>query len=324
MSCTKTILDYFNEDCWNLVLGYVPLQDIVRTERASRQWQRMVLTYLSHTRICIKMDYSFRDDEEVTGVVQNVRCAVLRKPYMPSFESWACKMGSSVVAGYCSEKSFNIIGENCPNLEGVTFLNLPEELLLNNRYPNFRCLRKLRFIDCLSMTDNTLSQYIASPVLEELLLFFNNQVTGQCFTTIRSPNFKSLDFKYCKALACQLLAVAKDHFSELTKLVLECINAVNIEGDFGEKDEPFDDIVLVLEKTMKLEYLSTWEFGRYLDNFFESVYRLRYLKELQIDSYGTDENIAEVTRRCLQLRLLKYQACESKCDIDRYHGFSQI
>ncbi|XP_061705294.1 uncharacterized protein LOC133516398 isoform X2 [Cydia pomonella] len=308
--CSKTILDYFNEDCWNLVLGYVPLQDIIRTERASRQWQKMVLTYLSHTRICIKMNYyRIWDDNEVTGVVQNVRCAFLRETYMASFKSWTCKLGTSVVAGYCTEKSFNVIGENCPNLEGVTFLNIPEELLLNNQYENFRRLERLRFIDCFSMTDNSLSQYIASPVLEELLIFFNDQVTGQCFTNIRSPNFKSLDFKYCKALACRLLAVASHHFSELRKLVLECINAVNIEGDFREKEEPFDAMVLVLDKTTKLEYLSTWEFGRYLDNFFESVCQLSCLKELEIDTYGTDKNIAEVARRCPQLRILKFQAC---------------
>ncbi|XP_061705297.1 uncharacterized protein LOC133516398 isoform X5 [Cydia pomonella] len=321
--CSKTILDYFNEDCWNLVLGYVPLQDIIRTERASRQWQKMVLTYLSHTRICIKMNYyRIWDDNEVTGVVQNVRCAFLRETYMASFKSWTCKLGTSVVAGYCTEKSFNVIGENCPNLEGVTFLNIPEELLLNNQYENFRRLERLRFIDCFSMTDNSLSQYIASPVLEELLIFFNDQVTGQCFTNIRSPNFKSLDFKYCKALACRLLAVASHHFSELRKLVLECINAVNIEGDFREKEEPFDAMVLVLDKTTKLEYLSTWEFGRYLDNFFESVCQLSCLKELEIDTYGTDKNIAEVARRCPQLRILKFQACNgtiSSTDVG-YHS----
>ncbi|XP_048006655.1 uncharacterized protein LOC125241992 [Leguminivora glycinivorella] len=309
MSCTKTVLDYLNEDCWNLVLGYVPLQDVIRTERTCRQWQKMILAYLSHTRICVKVDYRFQDDEEVTGVVQNTHCVILREKYMASFESWTLKLGTSVVAGSCSEKSLKVIGENCPNLEGVMFLNLPEEMLLNNQYENFRHLRKLRFIDCIPMTDKSLSQYIASPVLEELLICFNVQVTGQCFTNIQSANFKALVFKYCKALACQLLALAKEHFSELTKLVLEGINAVNIEGDFDEKDEPFGDIVLVLDKTKKLEYLSTWEFGRYLDNFFESVCQLSCLKELEIDTYATDENIVEVTRRCQQLRVLKYQAC---------------
>ncbi|XP_073964550.1 uncharacterized protein [Choristoneura fumiferana] len=42
-----TILDVLNADCWRLVLDYVPVGDVVRSERVSRAWQQVVRDYLA-------------------------------------------------------------------------------------------------------------------------------------------------------------------------------------------------------------------------------------------------------------------------------------
>lgn len=46
-STNNTILDILNTDCWKIILDYASINDIVRSERVSRQWQQMVWDYLA-------------------------------------------------------------------------------------------------------------------------------------------------------------------------------------------------------------------------------------------------------------------------------------
>ncbi|XP_061720589.1 uncharacterized protein LOC133527549 isoform X3 [Cydia pomonella] len=70
-----TILDYLNEDCWRAVLDYVPVKDIICSERVSSHWQRIVLLYLSHMRFLI----TYKDHYQCLGVPMEI-------PNVTSFE----------------------------------------------------------------------------------------------------------------------------------------------------------------------------------------------------------------------------------------------
>ncbi|CAH2087520.1 unnamed protein product [Euphydryas editha] len=44
------ILDILNQDCLTHILTYVPIRDLIRSERVSKRWQNMVQEYLQGTR----------------------------------------------------------------------------------------------------------------------------------------------------------------------------------------------------------------------------------------------------------------------------------
>ncbi|XP_047987371.1 uncharacterized protein LOC125227179 isoform X3 [Leguminivora glycinivorella] len=141
----RTILDYLNEDCWRAVLQFVPAKDLIRTERASRRWQEVLLWYLKGTGVHIAIaEYHKEDNPSV--------CRAKRSSYT-SFESWTKKLGSLVVDTYCiGLKSLEIIKENCPNLETLTLKDVqcktPKLLLHHNLNDNFKCLQSLKLHSC--------------------------------------------------------------------------------------------------------------------------------------------------------------------------------
>lgn len=60
-SQSYTILDVLNQDCLIHVLSYVPIRDLIRSERVSKRWQNMVQEYL-HGKLfnkCSELKYKY-------------------------------------------------------------------------------------------------------------------------------------------------------------------------------------------------------------------------------------------------------------------------
>ncbi|XP_063625568.1 uncharacterized protein LOC134797272 [Cydia splendana] len=288
-----TVLDYLNEDCWRAVLEYVPIRDIICTERASCRWQRAMLAYLREARI-------------------GIECRMLRfsKQFLSrrimrweipehSFEKWTYKLGTSVVAIYCvSEEMLQIIRKNCPHIEALIIYDPEEKMLLRNQIKNLDHLRKLSFQKCYSISDQCISEFIGSKALEELKVVNNDQVTGQCLTNIDPRNLKSLTLDSCRSLQHHHLEIACRRFNELTKLELNELHR-----------ELYEHIPLLLDNLPKLEHLSIideFDFAFVeFDNYYESICKLGNLKDLRLHVQNiTNEDLEKVTRCCKELRSL--------------------
>ncbi|XP_063358745.1 uncharacterized protein LOC134648193 [Cydia amplana] len=299
----RTILDYLNtnECCWRAVLRYVPVKDLIRTERASRRWQEVVLTYLkgAQVRITIKEYNTTKEEPKVCW---------LRRSSFKSFESWTKKreLGSLVVATYCvGVKNLEIIKENCPNIEALELQDVqcraPKQLRPHNLRDNFKRLQQLTIKSC-SITDSCVNQFLADKALEGLTLSWCDELTGACFKHMDLSNLKSLEIDMCCGFESQHMLPAFDRLSELTKL-----NLYNISSEF------FDEIHVGLDKMPKLEKLDlnndqTIRGGE--DG--EQLSQLTRLKHLRLAYQLFDDGIDAITRCCTELVVLDLSDCRCK------------
>ncbi|XP_061728048.1 uncharacterized protein LOC133533109 [Cydia pomonella] len=298
------ILDYLNEDCWRAVLDYIPVSDIIKSERVCKQWQRVVLVYLRGVRIGIEHPYPSLGSNEL----HRSASWLLVKDIKPgsSFENWTNKLGSSVASTFCdTEKCLRIIGENCPNLEAVKFMKLSDKLLSSSRYENFRWLQRVCFINCPYVTDRCVSSYATSYALEELEIHHNRLVEGQCFSKIK-PELKSLVINQCRALKYGHLQLALDRFRNLTKLVL-----ILYANDF---DLSF--VAAAVSGMHKLEHLELYHPRKFFLNCFDTIFLqavcgLKSLRHLGGEVVYTDQQLERVCRCCKELRSLDLEYCHS-------------
>ncbi|XP_063375782.1 uncharacterized protein LOC134663349 [Cydia fagiglandana] len=297
----RTILDYFNtnEYCWRAVLRYVHVKDLIRTERASRRWQEVVLTYLKGARICITIGkYNINEEPNV--------CRLNRSSFN-SFESWTKKkeLGSLVVAAYCvGLKNLEIIKENCRNIEALELQDVqcraPKQLRPHNLRDNFKRLQQLTLISC-SITDSCVNQFVADKALEGLKFYDCDALTGACFKKMNLSNLKSLEIDMCSGFESQHMLPAFDRLSELTKL-----NLCNISSEFLE------EIQVGLDKMPKLEKLDLNNDQTIRgEECGEQLSRLARLKQLRLAYQMSDEDIEAITRCCTELVILDLSDCRS-------------
>ncbi|XP_061723725.1 uncharacterized protein LOC133529954 isoform X1 [Cydia pomonella] len=296
----RTILDYLNDDCWRAVLNYVPVRDMICTERTSREWQRTMLLYLSTVRISIgKWWNKNKNDHNFVVITKDADFS--------SFELWSKKLGHTVVAfeKYCGDtEECMVLRNNCSNLEVLKLTNV--SMLQEQRSPNteeyFPELQRICFESCDSATDDCLSSFITSRNLEELEILINNLMTGRCLNSIKSTKLKSLVFRNCKYLGFEPLMSIADRLGGLTKFVLA-----------RSRRRMHDQIYLLLNKMPKLEYLTIQiTDGAHLDEqeldsiaFYEVVSRLAHLKHLSSNFVVWEGYLEQVTQGCKELETLK-------------------
>ncbi|XP_063618242.1 uncharacterized protein LOC134791154 [Cydia splendana] len=289
----RTILDYLNEDCWRAVLQYVPAQDLIRTERASRQWQAMVLTYLQGVHINIeKNDWNKKENP--------LNTCTLKPSEHKSFESWIKKLGASVASIYCvSLENLAMIIENCPNLGSLQLYRIEcteSELRPYNLHDNFKFLQRVSFYRC-SVGDTTFSQFIADKALEKIEFRYCRYLTGLCFSTINTTNLKSLVLESCSNLQFIQHSVA-DHLGGLTELK---VTRVNKEIGY--------DVQFELEKMAKLEQLEL-QCSNMIHGFPEKLGQLPRLEHLGLSFYLDDWDLKKMLQCCGALRSLELLDCE--------------
>ncbi|XP_063528951.1 uncharacterized protein LOC134740446 [Cydia strobilella] len=292
-----TILDYLNEDCWRAVLQYVPVQDLIRTERASRRWQAVVLTYLQGIRITIT-------ESEKTH--HNTCRLESSENTIKSFESWTQKLGTSVVRTYCnlrlSLESLAVIKENCPNIEALElqFANslATGQLISHNLRENFKFVQQVSFSEC-SISDPCVSEFLADRALQQLEFFYCHAVTGLCFNTINLSNLKSLKIHACHAMKPKYILPIIDRLGELMTLEVAWVPI-----------ELLDEMQLVIDKMSRLERLELIDGLRRRCNSSEPMSRLARLKHLKLSCQLGDYDVEAVTRGCQELTTLDLSDCQ--------------
>ncbi|XP_063529964.1 uncharacterized protein LOC134741126 [Cydia strobilella] len=285
----RTILDYLNEDCWRAVLQYVPVQDLIRTERASRRWQGMVLTYLEGVRIIIE-----REDLNKEKILLKYNICSLKTSRYKSFINWTNKLGPSVVSTYCHKlENLAIINENCPNLEGLQLSRIVSgpELLRHNLNDNFKFLRELSFQGC-SIQDSHVTEFIADRALEKLDIRNCAHLRGLCFDSLNLSNLKSL------TLECNTELYASN----------DLLSIIDRRSD-GEMQT-------VLYKMPKLECLELH--GGYVHGnvLSEQLSRLSRLKQLSVTCQLEYRHVEVITRCCQELRSLELLDCQYLMGVD--------
>ncbi|XP_047987343.1 uncharacterized protein LOC125227160 [Leguminivora glycinivorella] len=290
----RTILDYLNEDCWRAVLQYVPVQDLIRTERASRQWQAVLLTYLRGIHITIV---------ERGEVHHNTLKLTLSEDTIESFEIWTQKLGSSVVDTYCNSlESLAIIKENCPNINALKLQfsesPAPEQLLPFNLRENFKFVQQVYF-SCYNISDPCVSEFLADRALQELEFYSCHAMTGLCFNTINLSNLKSLVIDYCRIMEPKYILPVIDRLGELTKLKVATVPY-----------EILEEMQMVLDKMPKLEWLELFDDLRMSCHTSEPLSRLTRLKHLKISCQLGDCDVEAVTRNCQELTTLDLPDCQ--------------
>ncbi|XP_061708108.1 uncharacterized protein LOC133518438 [Cydia pomonella] len=291
----RTILDYLNEDCWRAVLQYVPIKDLIKTERASRRWQGVVLTYLKGAGVRITIE---EYDSEKKPV-----CTLKQSSYK-SFESWTQKLGFLVEATYCvGLKSLAVIKKNCPNIEALKLKKVqsrtPKLLRRHNLRDNFKSLKRLTFDSC-AITDSCVDQFVADKALEGLKFYCSYSLTGAFFKNMNLSNVKYLEIDLCKDFESKHLLPAFDRLSELTKLKLSTISGEFLEG-----------IQVGLDKMPKLEKLYLDDDERMRGECGQQLSRLTRLKHLRLAYQMFDEDIEAITRCCQELVTLDLSDCRS-------------
>lgn len=298
-----TILDYLDEDCWRAVLQFVPVQDIVKSERVSRRWQQVVLLYLKGTR------FSFVSIEVFDYAdPSNAFMFILPKSMYESFESWTTKLGKSVAGTYCmNHESLKKLTENCPNLEALTLIKLDEPKASKKRFQqnlikHLQCVKQLCFSTS-NISDRFVSQSIADKALEELEFHDCYEITGECLISANLSNLKFLAFKMCLQLQARHIISFTNQLGELTKLEL-----IDIPKNISKK------IQLVLDKMPKLEWLEINTHRRRMNPCYlvkyEPLCRLSHLKYLNTNLKVTDESVEAITRCCKELQTLELGDCE--------------
>ncbi|XP_061707821.1 uncharacterized protein LOC133518208 [Cydia pomonella] len=304
----QTILDYLNEDCWRAVLKYVPVQDIIRTESTSRQWQRVVLQYLQGVHISILCDNDKSRKTNPNACVLKLSQSMYFLNYK-SFVMWISKLGTSVAAAYCDNLETLIrIRENCPNLESLTLHSLHNQCSccgLLERFPynlnmDFPCLQGLYFYSC-NISDSCITNFIADKALEELEICNCQRVTGDFFNTINLSNVKSLALESFDDLDSEHLFSAVERLVELKKLVLNLM-----------PEDTFKGIQVLLDMMPKLEYLEIYD--EKLETMpcydYKPLSRLSCLKHLDVQYQLSDEAAEAILRGCKDLRTLEFRNCE--------------
>ncbi|XP_063375823.1 uncharacterized protein LOC134663389 [Cydia fagiglandana] len=293
VSNDRTILDYLNEDCWRAVLQYVPAQDLIRTERASRRWQALVLTYLQGVHIHIEKNDRNKKENPLNT-------CTLKPSEHKSFESWIKKLGASVASIYCvSLENLAMIIENCPNLGALQLYRIEctdSELRQYNLHDNFKFVQRVSFYRC-SVGDTTFSQFIADKVLEKIEFRYCRYLTGLCFSSINTTNLKSLVLESCSNLQFLEHSVA-DHLGSLTELK---VTRVNKEIGY--------DVQFELEKMANLERLELL-CSNMIHGFPEKLGQLPRLEHLGLSFYLDDWDLKKMLQCCGALRSLELLDCE--------------
>ncbi|XP_047987892.1 uncharacterized protein LOC125227594 [Leguminivora glycinivorella] len=292
----RTILDYLNEDCWRAVLQFVPIKDLIRTERASRRWQEVLLSYLKGARVHIAIaEYDNEKKPNVIGVSRSL---------YTSFESWTKKLGSLVVNTYCiGLKSLETIKENCPNLVTLTLKDVqcetPELLLRHNLNDNFKCLQRLKLESC-KIPDSCMNKFVAEKALQELKFYCCDSLTGLCLKSMDLSNLKLLEINLSKDFESKHVLPVFDRMSELKTLKVS-----DVSGEFLE------EIQIGLDKMPKLEKLELDDDERMRGECGQQLSRLTELKHLRLAFQMFDEDIEAITRCCKELVTLNLSDCRS-------------
>ncbi|CAG4943435.1 unnamed protein product [Parnassius apollo] len=296
------ILDVLNRDCLNHVLSYVPIRDLIRSERVSKRWQQLIQEFLLGVRI-FKTSWW----QHVPVILTT---AVLRRVLQ--------KVGGSITRLHIdhnwtalNDRTAHTVGKFCPNLEELKVVGMHTKNW-NPLIYGCKQLKHLSFISCNKLKDSSLVQIVKSDSsIESLTVANNTHVTGLFLTGSNPRKLSYLAFYNCYSLQGAVLTAAIDLIPCLTVLKLDACPVTM-----------WKIIPLILKKVPKLQELSLSEYNsldigpKLYDSemFCESLSKLTELRALNLSKniYVTNAVLKQVARSCPKLTALNISSCNSR------------
>ncbi|RVE49967.1 hypothetical protein evm_005435 [Chilo suppressalis] len=280
------ILDILNRDCMTHILSFIPIKDLIRSERVSKSWQNMIQEYLQSIRT-FKTSWWVHEQSRLTT-------AVLRRVLQ--------RLGSSLLRLHIdhqlsalNDRTAHTIGKFCPNLEELKVVGMYTKNW-NPLLYGCKQLKNLAFVSCNKLTDSSLVHLVKNDSCIEVLTVANNtHVTGLFLTGSNTTKLHSLSFYNCYSLQGTVLCAAIDTIPNLTTLKLE--RTTYCVGDEGVRAVCGGCCML---QTLDLSYL-----GALTDAGLRAAARLPRLRRLV--ARGSDAlssaPLAHVLRACHQLEV---------------------
>ncbi|KAG6448962.1 hypothetical protein O3G_MSEX005776 [Manduca sexta] len=296
------ILDILNRDCLTHILTYIPLRDLIISERVSKAWQSMVQEYLAGIRV-FKTSWWQHVPETLTT-------AVLRRVLQ--------RVGGSLTRLHIdhpwsalNDRTAHTVGKFCPDLEEFKVVGMHTKNW-NPLIYGCKQLRSLSFVSCNKLTDSSLVHLVKSDsCIESLMVANNTHVTGLFLTGSNPPKLNSLSFYNCYNLQGTVLCAAIDTLPNLTTLKLDVCPATM-----------WKIIPLILQKLPQLEDLSLSEYTsveisfatQSNEAFCESLATLTELKTLNLSRniHITNDVMKQVAQSCPKLESLNISSCNSR------------
>ncbi|CAG9790974.1 unnamed protein product [Diatraea saccharalis] len=297
---TYNILDILNRDCMTHILTFIPIKDLIRSERVSKTWQNMIQEYLQSIRT-FKTSWWVHEQSRLTT-------AVLRRVLQ--------RLGASLLRLHIdhqlsalNDRTAHTIGKFCPNLEELKVVGMYTKNW-NPLLYGCKQLKNLSFVSCNKLTDSSLVHLMKNDSCIETLTVANNtHVTGLFLTGSDTPRMHSLSFYNCYSLQGTVLCAAIDTLPNLTTLKLDvCPIAM------------WKIIPMILKKVPKLEELSLSEYTstecispHSNDAFCEALAQMRDLKILNLSRniYINNAVLKQISQTCTKLESLNISSCNS-------------
>ncbi|XP_063544671.1 uncharacterized protein LOC134752840 [Cydia strobilella] len=301
-----TILDMLNADCWREILGYVPIEEIIRSERVSRRWQYRMIEYMQGVNLSVEYLRPCIINILSWDRHPNSRHLTLDREDQPGkrwFEAMLTKLGENIVfIGTDRIVDFDIanIIWHCPNLEILLLCSIEYYLPLDQ----LKCCKRLKRISLHTCTipDEYICQVLCVVPIEELVINNASYVSGMFLSEPKNTKLKSLTISACYLLMTDFFRTAVD-LEELTKLELT-LNSVEV----------YRNVHLLLRNTPNLEYLKLVSFDKKINvgsEFSDALSSLSKLKHF----YGRYINnshegwLEDVAVGCKELRTLDIGNC---------------
>ncbi|PZC84030.1 hypothetical protein B5X24_HaOG206376 [Helicoverpa armigera] len=302
MESCYTILDVLNRDCLTHILSYVPIRDLIRSERVSKTWQIMVREYLQGIRIFKTSWWQHVPVMLTTAVLRRVLQRVgegLSRLHID--HHWSA----------LNDRTAHTVGKFCPNLEELKIVGMHTRNW-NPLIYGCKQLKSLSFVSCNKLTDSSLVHLVKSEsCIESLTVANNTHVTGLFLTGSNPQKLNALAFYNCYSLQGTVLCAALDTLPSLTSLKLDvCPHTM------------WKIVPMILRKLPKLEELSLSEYisgeigfaQQSNDAFCDALAKLTELKSLNLSRniYITNAVLKRVAQSCTKLETLNISSCNSR------------
>ncbi|XP_045501005.1 uncharacterized protein LOC123698432 isoform X1 [Colias croceus] len=296
------MLDVLNRDCLTQILGYVPIVDLIRSERVSKKWQNMVHEYLQGIRTFKTSWWQHAGMKLTTAVLRRV---------LQRFGSSLLRLHIDHHWSALNDRTAHTVGKFCPNLEEVKVVGMHTKNW-NPLIYGCKQLKCISFISCNKLTDSSLVHVVKNDTsIEKLTVTHNTHVTGLFLTASQPLKLTSLSFYNCYSLQGTVLSSAMVTLPNLTTLKLDVCPVTM-----------WKIIPLILNKLPQLEELSLSEYtsvGECLtpmgnEAFCESIANLTELKRLNLSRniYINNAVLKQVAQTCQKLESLNISSCNSR------------
>lgn len=299
-----TIVDILNRDCMLHILSYLPLNQLVRSERVCKKWRNHVNDHLQSMRVLKTSHWPHSQLVLTTAILRNVLVRI--GPTLRQLE-----IHHRLLA--LNDRTASTIGKFCPELTDLKIYDMNTKNW-SQVVVGCKKLRSLGFYSCNKLNDLSLTPLVSTDSSVECLTVSNNShVTGLFLSPATgnvSTRLTALTFYNCYNLQGIALLRGIQTLTKLTTLKLDlCPSSV-------WKTVP--DILKILPLLEELSlceyvYLSGNTITDASETLCEALSGLTKLKVLKLSRNIniTDTVLRVVARTCSKLQTLDLSGCNS-------------